>query len=111
MEQEGRVYLVDLDGNLHDRRSQKATRPLVYHNHSCAVGQRLARTLREARLNGIGYDRIRCTGSECAAVFWVMLEVKKQRLELGEIDSGKFPWIPGPGRMLRCFCVVCSTCT
>lgn len=63
-----RVYLVDLNGNLHDLRGQKAAQPLVYHNDNYAAGQHLARTLRAAGSNGIAYDSIRRTGGECVAV-------------------------------------------
>ncbi len=69
MELDMRVYLVDLDGDLHDLRDQKADQPLVYHNDNHAVGQHLARTLREAGSNGIVYDSVRRTAGECAAVF------------------------------------------
>ena len=69
MELDMRVYLVDLDGKLHDLRGQKDARPLVYHNDNYAAGQHLARTLREAGSNGIAYDSIRLRGGECVAVF------------------------------------------
>ncbi len=69
MELDMRVYLVDLNGNLHDLRGQKAAQPLVYHNDNYAAGQHLARTLRAAGSNGIAYDSIRRTGGECVAVF------------------------------------------
>lgn len=64
-----RVYLVDLDGNLHDLRGQKTARPLVYLNDDYAAGQNLATTLREAVSNGIAYDSIRRAGGECVTVF------------------------------------------
>ncbi len=64
-----RVYLVDLDGNLHDLRDRKDARPLVYHNDNYAAGQSLARTLRETGSNGIAYDSVRRAGGECVAVF------------------------------------------
>ena len=63
------TYQVDLDGDLHDLRGQKAAQPLVYHNDNYAAGQHLARTLREAGSNGIAYDSVRRTGGECVAVF------------------------------------------
>ena len=69
MELDMRVYLVDLVGNLHDLRGQKRTYPLVYHDESYAVGQNLARRLREDGSNGIVYDSVRHAGGECAAVF------------------------------------------
>ena len=64
-----RVYQVDLDGDLHDLRGQKAVQPLVYHNDNYAADQHLARKLREAGSNGIAYDSVRRTGGKCAAVF------------------------------------------
>ena len=69
MELDTRVYLVNLDGDMHDLRGQKATQPLVYHNDNFSAGHHLARTLREAGSNGIAYDSVRRTGGECAAVF------------------------------------------
>ena len=69
MELDMRVYLVDLDGNLHDLRGQKATQPLVYHNDNYAAGQYLARTLRKGKSNGIAYDSVRRMEGECVAVF------------------------------------------
>lgn len=64
-----RVYLVDLDGDLHDLRGQKTARPLVYHDDDYAAGQHLARTLRNEGSNGIAYDSVRRAGGECVAVF------------------------------------------
>ena len=69
MELDMRVYLVDLEGELHDLRGQKLAQPLVYHTADYAAGQHLGRTLREAGSNGIAYDSVRRTGGECAAVF------------------------------------------
>ena len=69
MELDMRVYLVDLNGNLHDLRGQKAAQPLVYHNDNYAAGQHLARTLRAAGSNGIAYESVRRAGGECVAVF------------------------------------------
>ena len=59
-----RVYLIDLDGDLHDLRGQKAAQPLIYHNDNYLV-----RTLREAESNGIAYDSLRRTDGEYVAVF------------------------------------------
>ena len=69
MELDMRVYLVDLDGVLHDLRGQTASQQLVYHYDNYAAGQHLARTLREAGSNGIAYDSVRRRGGECIAVF------------------------------------------
>ena len=69
MELDMRVYLVDLVANLHELRGRKRTNPLVYHDDSYAVGQNLARRLRDDGSNGIVYDSVRHAGGECAAVF------------------------------------------
>ncbi len=69
MELDMRVYLVDLDGDLHDLRGMQTAQPLVYHNDHYAAGQHLARTLREAGSNGVAYDSVRRTEGECVAVF------------------------------------------
>lgn len=69
MELDMRVYVTNLDGDLHDLRGQKATQPLVYHNDNYAAGQHLAKTLRKEGSNGIAYDSVRREGGECVAVF------------------------------------------
>ena len=69
MELDMRVYLVDLSGDMHDLRGQRAAQPLVCDNDNHAAGRHLARTLREAGSNGIAYDSVRRKGGECAAVF------------------------------------------
>jgi hypothetical protein len=69
MELDMRVYLVDLDGGLHDLRGRRAAYPLVYHNDNYAAGQQLARTLRKDGSNGIAYESVRRSGGECIAVF------------------------------------------
>ena len=69
MELDMRVYLVDLDGDLHDLRGQKSAIPLVYHNENYGAGQHLARTLRKGGSNGVAYDSVRRDGGECVAVF------------------------------------------
>ena len=69
MELDMRVYLVDLDGDLHDLRGQKDVRSPVYHNENYAAGQLLAKTLRETGSNGIACDSVLWTGGECVAVF------------------------------------------
>lgn len=63
------VYLVDLDGDLHDLRGRKADYPLVYDNDDYAAAQRLAKTLHNEGSNGIVYDSTRRGDGECAAVF------------------------------------------
>ncbi len=64
-----RVYAVDLDGDMHELRGQKAAWPLVYHNDNHAAGRHLAKTLRAAGSNGIVWDSVRRVGGECVAVF------------------------------------------
>lgn len=64
-----RVYLVDLDADLHDIRGKQRTEALVYHPEKYATSQNLARMLRESDSNGIVYSSVRRTGGECAAVF------------------------------------------
>jgi len=69
MELDMRVYVTDLDGELHDLRGQRATQPLVYNNDNYAAGQHLAKALRKEGSNGIAYDSVRQEGGECVAVF------------------------------------------
>ncbi|WP_298722377.1 RES family NAD+ phosphorylase [uncultured Ferrovibrio sp.] len=69
MELDMRVYLVDLAGELHDLRGQKATYPLVYRKDNYAAAQHLAKVARKGGSNGIVYDSVRCDGGECVAVF------------------------------------------
>ena len=64
-----RVYLVDLDAELHDIRGQQQTETLVYHPDNYSAAQVLARTLRESGSNGIVYSSVRRAGGECAAIF------------------------------------------
>ncbi|MEX0693840.1 MAG: RES family NAD+ phosphorylase [Rhodospirillales bacterium] len=69
MELDMRVYAVDLDGEVHDLRGQKAAQPLVYHRDHYGAGQQLAKTLRKDGSNGIAYDSVRREGGECVAIF------------------------------------------
>ena len=69
MELDMRVYLIDLEGELHDLRGQRSAQPLIYHLDNYAAGQRLGRALRETGSDGIAYDSVRGVGGECAAVF------------------------------------------
>ena len=81
MELDMRVYLVDIVGELHDLRGQRAGLPLVYHTDNYAAGQHLGRMLRKAGSNGIAYDSVRRAGGECAAVFRppVLSNVRQER--------------------------------
>jgi hypothetical protein len=69
MELDMRVYVIDLDGDLHELRGRKSAYPLVYHNDNYVAGQHLAKTLRTNGSNGIAYDSVRHDGGECVAVF------------------------------------------
>ena len=69
MELDMRVYVVDLDGDVHDLRGRKPDSPLVYHDDNYAGGQHLAQTLRKDGSNGIAYDSLRRDGGQCVAVF------------------------------------------
>jgi len=69
MELDMRVYVIDLAGDLHDLRGQKAAYPLVYHNDNYAAAQHLAKSLRKDGSNGVAYDSVRRDGGECVAVF------------------------------------------
>ena len=69
MEFDMRVYVVDLDGELHDLRGRQSDYPLVHREDSRAAGRHLAEVLRREGSNGIVYDSIRREGGECAAVF------------------------------------------
>ena len=69
MELDMRVYLIDLEGKLHDLRGQKMTQPSIYHADNYAAGQRLGETLHRSGSDGIVYDSVRRAGGECAAVF------------------------------------------
>lgn len=69
MDLDMRVYLVDLEGALHDLRGRKPAYPRVYDTDSYAAGQHLAKTLRKAGSNGIAYDSLRRAGGQCVAVF------------------------------------------
>lgn len=64
-----RVYIVDLNSDLHDLRGGKSTYPLVYHKDNYAAGQHLAKTLRDEGSNGIAYDSVRADEGQCVAVF------------------------------------------
>ena len=69
LELDMRVYAVDLAGDLHDLRGQRAEYPAVYDPDAWAAGQALALRLRAAGSDGIAYDSVRHPGGDCAAVF------------------------------------------
>ena len=63
------AYLIDLEGELHDLRGQRATQPLLYHGQDYAASQQLGRTLHETGCDGIVFDSVRQHDGACAAVF------------------------------------------
>lgn len=69
MELDMRVYLIDIDGTLHDIRGGKAELKRVYDPSKYGAAQALAAKLRHAGSNGLAYDSVRHQGGECAAVF------------------------------------------
>lgn len=69
MELDMRVYLVDVDNDLHDIRGQQVGMPLVYHVSNYASSQQLAAELRAAGSNGLVYSSVRHMGGECVAAF------------------------------------------
>jgi hypothetical protein len=79
MELDMRVYLADLDGDLHDLRGRRAEYPLVYDGENYAASQHLARMLRQEGSNGIAYDSVRRDGGACAAVFRPRLLAKARQ--------------------------------
>jgi hypothetical protein len=64
-----RVYLTDMDTDLHDILGKQAEYALVYHDDDYSAGQHLARVLRLANSNGIAYSSVRRAGGECVAIF------------------------------------------
>ena len=64
-----RVYLVDLDADLHDIRGGWPADPDVYDDVNYGAGQSLARRLRSAGSHGIVYTSVRRVTGHCAAVF------------------------------------------
>ncbi len=92
MELDMRVYLVDVDGDLHELRGQMASQQLVYHNDNYAAGQHLARSLREAGSNGIAYDSLRRPGGKCVAVFRpTLLSNARQERQLCYVGNVHIP--------------------
>jgi hypothetical protein len=69
MELDMRVYVVDLDGALHDISGKRAALALVHHPDDYAAGQALAVRLRAEGSSGIVYDSVRHSDGICAAVF------------------------------------------
>jgi hypothetical protein len=64
-----RVYVMDLDGLLHDLRGLRAEFPLVYQPETYGAAQHLASELRKGGSHGIAYDSVRRAGGACVAIF------------------------------------------
>ena len=69
MELDMRVYLVDLDAELHDLRAMPISAVAVYAPDDYSAGQALGRALRAAGSWGVAWDSVRQAGGECAALF------------------------------------------
>lgn len=64
-----RVYLIDLNGRLHDLRARQQDFPAEYSTDDYSAGQALGKRLRVEKSLGIAYDSVRHSGGQCAAVF------------------------------------------
>lgn len=69
MELDMRVYLVDVDADLHDIRGRQNEYQNAYRHTNYAGGQQLAADLRASGSNGIAYSSVRRDGGECVGVF------------------------------------------
>lgn len=69
MELDMRVYLADIDGELHDIRGLSDTHTDWYHHLNYNTSQTLGRSLREINAWGIVYHSVRHKGGECAGIF------------------------------------------
>jgi hypothetical protein len=69
MELDMRVYLADLDAQLHDLRGMRETLPDLYAPENYAASQALGRELRAQGSWGIAYESVRHAGGECVGVF------------------------------------------
>lgn len=69
MDLDMRVYLIDLEGELHDLRGRPEAFAAACHPTDYSAGQRLARRLRAAGAGGIVYHSVRHETGLCAAVF------------------------------------------
>ena len=64
-----RVYLADLDGNLHDLRGHRTEYASFHDPQDYGASQQLAGRLRREGSSGIAYDSVRRPGGECVAIF------------------------------------------
>lgn len=63
-----RVYLTDVDGELHDIRGHKNLTE-VYDPNDYTAGRALGRALKEVNSSGIVYDSVRWRDGECVGIF------------------------------------------
>lgn len=64
-----RVYLADVDQDLHDIRGMRETLPDVYATDNYYASQALGKRLREQRSWGIAYESVRHADGECIGIF------------------------------------------
>jgi hypothetical protein len=69
MELDMRVYLTDLDAQLHDIRGLRNALPAIYAANDYSASQAFGRRLRDQNSWGIAYDSVRQGGGECVGVF------------------------------------------
>jgi hypothetical protein len=69
MELDMRVYLTDLDAQLHDIRGLRDALPAIYAANDYSASQAFGRRLRDQNSWGIAYDSVRQDGGECIGVF------------------------------------------
>lgn len=85
-----RVYLIDLNAQLHDLRGRQADLPLAYEPDNYGASQHLALELRRQGSHGIVYDSVRHPGGQCAAAFRPRLLSKcRQERHLCYVWDGK----------------------
>jgi hypothetical protein len=69
MDLDMRVYLADVDAQLHDLRGMRETHASVYAPDDYSAAQALGRELRTQGSWGIAYESVRQDGGECVGVF------------------------------------------
>ncbi len=69
MELDMRVLVADLNGVLHDIRSQQEARAELYNPDSYGASQDFARSVRADNSNGIVYNCVRHPPGQCVAIF------------------------------------------
>jgi hypothetical protein len=69
MELDMRVYLADLDAQLHDLRGMRETHAAIYAPDDYSAAQALGRELRAQGSWGIAYESVRHADGECVGIF------------------------------------------